>query len=613
MTERKSVNNTKMNYSAVPTLILLLPLLLVTTCATPDLSTTSQNFDYQTPAPLIWVDPPMDSLENYDFRSADLLIEEADFRIIAHPDRNFGMSPEQLLQQLRAQQNKVVNFVNSKNKIPKTAVHLYHRAEDKGLLTKETLQSTVDFSENKLHLVINKLYPYGFSEKENQLYLRALLGAPTTEILERGLAVYFCKNWQRLGYPKIAEKIFQAEGNMSLTTFFNYYQSENISPIVKTALAGYFVNFLLETTEKQTFLEVYPKWEPNETTLQFLENTWQSKIAKNENNRVEANAKKHPALPYLQGFNFAHEGYQIFNGYGSRMAQQSLQRITTLSANSIAIIPYTFMRDPKVPTPIPIAQRAGQENDEATIRSHYDAQQLGLNTLLKPQIWIRKSWPGDIEMDSHEGWDAFFRYYTNWISHYALLAEIHQFDILCIGVEMTETTLQKPNEWRKLIRKIRTIYSGPITYGSNWGKEFETISFWNELDYMGVSCYYPFSNKEQLSQKKLKAAFSDILKNLKSIQQKHQRPLLLTEIGFRNITHPWTLPHAEADGRPASPAHQEIAYRVVLESLQEADFISGIFWWKYPANINYVNQNAFTPLRLPAETTIERFFREGIR
>jgi len=67
-------------------------------------------------------------------------------------------------------------------------------------------------------------------------------------------------------------------------------------------------------------------------------------------------------------------------------------------------------------------------------------------------------------MDSPEKWNTFFRYYTNWITHYALLAEIHQFDILCVGVEMTETALQKPDEWRKLIRKIRTIYHGPITY-----------------------------------------------------------------------------------------------------------------------------------------------------
>jgi len=601
-----------MTYSPLPSLLILLPLLFITTCATPDLSTQSQNFDYQTPAPLNWDYPSMDSIDNFDFRSADILMDEIDFRLIAYPDRDFGIRPKELLRKMRAQQKKVKKFLNSKNKIPKTEVHLYHRTEDKGLLTKKTDQSSVDFSGNKIHLVLNELYPYGFSEKETQLYLRTLLGAPASEILERGLAVYFCENWQRLGYPKIAEKIFLAEGKMSLTDFFKYYQSENISPIVKTALAGYFINFLLETIEQKTLLEVYHKWTPDESTLQLLENSWNLKIEDTANNRVKADTQFTPSsLPYLKGFNFAHEGYRIFNGYGSRLAEQSLQRIASLSANAVAIIPYTFMRDPKVATPIPILQKPGQENDEASVRSHYDAQQLGLATLLKPQIWLHKSWPGEIEMDSPENWDLFFRYYTNWITHYALLAEIHQFDILCLGVEMTETAVQKPDEWRKLIRKMRAIYSGPITYGSNWGKEFETLTFWDELDYMGVSCYYPLSDKKNISEKKLKASFSEILKNLKKVQQKNQRPLLLTEIGFRNITHPWTLPHAEANGRPENPAHQEIAYRIVLESLQEAQFISGMFWWKYPANLNYVNQNAFTPLRLPAEATLERFFREG--
>jgi len=46
-----------------------------------------RNINYQTPAPLIWENPPMDSTENYDFRTSDILSDEADFRIIAHPDR----------------------------------------------------------------------------------------------------------------------------------------------------------------------------------------------------------------------------------------------------------------------------------------------------------------------------------------------------------------------------------------------------------------------------------------------------------------------------------------------------------------------------------------------
>ncbi len=603
-----------MIFSDTSLLTFLLPLLLITTCATPDDSTSSRDFDYQTPPPLSWADPPMDSLEIYNFRTADVLIDETDFRIIAHPNRDFGITPKELLNKFRAQQKKVINFINSKNKIPKTDIHLYHRTEDKGLLTKNTHQSTVNFPEQEVHLVINKLYPYDFSEKAYQLYLRNLLGTPDSEILERGLAVYFCKNWQRLGYLNIAHKILKSESFNTLDDFFKFIQSEGVSPIVKTALAGYFVNFLIETNGKETLLANYKDWKPDTTTLPLLQKSWDLKLASDEENSIAHThniQEKMSTLPFLKGFNFAHEGYQIYNGYGSRMAQQSLQRVAALSASAVAIIPYTFMRDPKVASPIPIAQRAGQENDEATVRTHYDAQQLGVKTLLKPQIWLRGSWPGEIEMSSEKKWDLFFRYYTNWITHYALLAEIYQFDVLCIGVEMTETALQKPDKWRTLIRKIRNIYSGPITYGSNWGKEFEELTFWEDLDYIGVSCYYPLTKKKKVPKKDLKDSFSDILKILKTVAQKNQRPLLLTEIGFRNITHPWILPHARPDGRPENPADQEVAYRIVLESLQEADFLAGAFWWKYPANLNYQNSNAFTPLRLPAEATIERFFREG--
>ena len=45
----------KMTYSAVPTFIFLLHFLLITTCATPDLNSSSKHSaDYQTPQPLTW-------------------------------------------------------------------------------------------------------------------------------------------------------------------------------------------------------------------------------------------------------------------------------------------------------------------------------------------------------------------------------------------------------------------------------------------------------------------------------------------------------------------------------------------------------------------------------
>ena len=57
-------------------------------------------------------------------------------------------------------------------------------------------------------------------------------------------------------------------------------------------------------------------------------------------------------------------------------------------------------------------------------------------------------------MKNEEDWNQFFDYYYRWIRHYALMAEIHQMDILCIGVEFAKATIQRGEDWKKIIRKI---------------------------------------------------------------------------------------------------------------------------------------------------------------
>ena len=108
-----------------------------------------------------------------------------------------------------------------------------------------------------------------------------------------------------------------------------------------------------------------------------------------------------------------------------------------------------------------------------------------MSTMLKPQIWVgSNSWPGDIKMKSQEEWDIFFDNYYRWVRHYAMLAEINELDSYCIGVEFAKATLAKEEAWRKLIKKLRGIYSGQLTYAANWGDEFENLTFWDELDFI---------------------------------------------------------------------------------------------------------------------------------
>ena len=439
--------------------------------------------------------------------------------------------------------------------------------------------------------------------------MRETLGKPATWPIEQGLVTYLNKNWFDHGFQYWASKLQQAGFLPTLRTLGNEQWWKESSDLMRAITGAALVDFLIDQWGKEKFLKSYPKLQLSELGNEDWEEGWASFKSKQYSQRN--NRKTNTEFDFQKGFNFAHEGYRIYNGYGSALAHQSLQRLQDLNSNAIALVPYSYMRDPNIPTHIPIVEGPGMENDESTIFSHYHAKELGMNTLLKPQIWLGRSWPGDVSFDSAEKWETFFEYYGRWMIHYALVAEMHKMDMLCIGVEFVKATIAQPERWRKLIQSIRAVYSGPLTYASNWGEEFEQLTFWKDLDYIGLNCYYPLGDKEKVSKKELNKAFKSVIKKAEGISKAANRPLLLTEIGFRSIEGPWMNPHAEADGRKFNEDHQEWCYETVFKTIENKDWIRGIYWWKWPSYLDYRGREntSFTPNRKKAEAIVQDYFK----
>ena len=361
---------------------------------------------------------------------------------------------------------------------------------------------------------------------------------------------------------------------------------------------------------KSTFIESYSTADKEELLL--LEEVWQQYLKEQYKNFDKSNrmTQSHPNTSYLKGFNFAHEGYRIYNGYGSQLAKQSLERLQQIGTNAIAIVPYSFMRNPKQPTPLLIDHRAGGENDESVLFAHYEAKAMGMHTMLKPQIWLRRSWPGDIDMANKADWNQFFDYYYRWMRHYALLAEMSGFDSLCLGVEFAKATLRKEQEWRQLIRQIRGIYNGPLTYAANWGDEFEQLQFWDALDFIGINCYYPISKEKQPSKRTLKKSFEAVAQKIEKVARRFNKPIVFTEIGFRSVEKTWANPHEDANGRAFKEQSQALAYEAVFETIQNKDWCQGILWWKWPSYLTYGGEKntGFAPTGKAAERVVEEWF-----
>ena len=507
--------------------------------------------------------------------------------------------------------SQIKEFVGNDKTIPRMSYYIYPSAEEKALHQSNSAQANINYAEHTAYTVINEKYAENFIEKENLLVLRTMLGEVVSPVLELGMAISFTDQWQREGYQYWAARLVESGYRVSLADLFSEDQNDRKSTLLSESMSGVLIDFYLNTLDKSNFLNQYNEYAPSSGDLEHLEPIWQeylkelpAKYPRKIRNTVEPS--------YVQGFNFAHEGYRIFNGYSSNLAGEAIHKQAELGANAMAIVPYSYMRETQKPNPLPIPNSPGQENDQGVIHSAFVAHQAGMQTMLKPQIFFRGSWPGDVKMKSDEDWELFFRYYGEWITHYALLAEIHEIDMLSVGVEFVKATLSREDEWRQIIRNVRKIYQGKLTYSANWGDEFEKVGFWDELDFIGLNSYYPLSKQDNPSKRELKKNFENVKSKINKVYKAYQKPIVFTEIGFRSINAPWKNPHADGDDS-FNAAHQALCYQVIFEGIEDQEWCGGILWWKFPSYLDYrgAENSAFTPNMKQAETTVKAWFNKS--
>jgi len=556
-----------------------------------------------------------DRQRQFDFSAQERMLHQG--RYFEYVSSNPGLDTSALHALTRegeADAGRLLAFTGHTWQRPLLRHHLYGSMEDKGLLLENTDRSHSDHEAQAVHTIAHPQYAGIGVEQPNQALLRCLLGSPATLALERGLAVYFTGRWQRIGYAFWAQRLHLAGLLLPLAELLDNEKLAANSPLLGGALSASFVEFLIDAWGRETFLQRYADWQPAEEEIRRLETQWHQFLARQpalSPQTQHSSAASSPA--FFRGFNFTHEGYQIYNGYGSSLATRALERLDELHVNAVNLVPYSWMEDPRTPSFIPVVDGAGSENDASIVHAAWSARRLGMTTFLKPHLWLgRGSWPGDVEMQNEGDWQRFFEYYSRWIAHYAMLAEAHGMDYLCIGTELSKTTLQREAEWRRLIGQVRRLYSGRLTYAANWGEEFEELRFWDALDLIGLDCYYPLSKKAEAGDRELQAGFQEVLRRIDAVCRRYDKPMIFTEIGFSSVEAPWQDPHLDGYDRPANGEHQARCYQIVLQNIADRPWCRGLFWWKWPTDPDYQGHyegKGFPPNGKPAEKTVAEYYQ----
>jgi hypothetical protein len=210
-------------------------------------------------------------------------------------------------------------------------------------------------------------------------------------------------------------------------------------------------------------------------------------------------------------------------------------------------------------------------------------------------------------------WQAWFASYRDFIAHYASLAQANEVEQFCVGTELVGTS-GRESDWRQVISDVRGLFSGTIVYASNHGGEEMSITWWDGVDYIGVDAYYPLTDKNDPTLAELKAAWMTPALTLEGISSQYNRPIILTEIGYRSVDGANQRPWEWQAGGTVDLQEQADCYRAALETLWGKPWLRGIYWWYWSTDPDQGGPEDmdFTPHNKPAERVLRSYYRPSV-
>ncbi|WP_440879419.1 glycoside hydrolase family 113 [Tenacibaculum sp. C7A-26P2] len=282
-------------------------------------------------------------------------------------------------------------------------------------------------------------------------------------------------------------------------------------------------------------------------------------------------------------------------------------------ANFVALMPYAFIENISSPeVQFNASKQWFGETSEGVEQYAEKFHREQVQIMIKPQIWVwQGEYTGLINMKTESDWKKLEKNYTKFILTFAKVAQKVKAHLFCVGTELERFVVKRPEYWNDLIKEVRKVYTGKITYAANWD-EYHKIDLWNVLDYIGVDAYFPLSDEESPSKEDFKKGWNKYKKEIIAVKDKFEKPVLFTEYGYRSVSYtgkePWNSNTIEGNVDLES---QKKALEVLYEEFWDESWFAGGFLWKWFHNHGQVggnNNNRFTPQNKPALEVIKKAY-----
>ncbi|WP_272150540.1 glycoside hydrolase family 113 [Tenacibaculum aiptasiae] len=298
-----------------------------------------------------------------------------------------------------------------------------------------------------------------------------------------------------------------------------------------------------------------------------------------------------------------------------KISHEHVSPLIKASANYVALMPFGFIKDLSSPEVIHNTKRQWfGETEEGIIQYAKEFQKKGISLMIKPQIWVwRGEFTGYIKMNSEENWKTLEASYLEFILTYAKTAQRLKADVFCIGTELENFVINRPEFWNKLIKEVRKVYKGKLTYAANWD-EFKRVPFWKDIDYIGIDAYFPLSEKKSPTLEEFEKGWEPHKKEILRVREKVNKPVLFTEYGYRSINYagkkPWEAHRVEGE---INLENQKNATQALYNQFWKEDWFAGGFIWKWfhkHKEVGGKNNNRFTPQNKPTEELIRKLYAQ---
>lgn len=294
---------------------------------------------------------------------------------------------------------------------------------------------------------------------------------------------------------------------------------------------------------------------------------------------------------------------------GSRMEGNRMDGIVDFGAKWVALIPYGYTERGKAKVNFNWDGRWWGESLNGTAKCIEYAQERELKTLLKPHVWVvGQGWPGDFDLTKEADWLVWEASYREYILACASVADSMNVDAFCIGTEYRKSVVKRKEFWKKLIKEVRDIYAGPLTYAANWDN-YENVTFWDQLDFIGIDAYFPLSKKREPTLEELKSGWIKKSEELKEFSEKWDRKIAFTEYGFKSVDFMYGGEGSKEDLKP-NMRNQETGYTAFFNTVWEEEWMLGGFLWKWHFydDAGGKENTRYTPQNKPAQKIVEAFY-----